>query len=58
MCKGAIAYAWMKKGPLTHEYVVRVNPAEIRNFYVSIQMLQAEIQRKTDAAAEAIEDAN
>lgn len=54
----AIAYAWMKKGPLTHEYVVRVNPAEIRNFYVSIQMLQAEIQRKTDAAAEAIEDAN
>jgi hypothetical protein len=54
----AIAYAWMKKGPLTHEYVVRVNPAEIRNFYVFGQMLQAKIQRKFEAAAEAIEDAN
>ena len=53
----AIAYAWMKKGPLTHEYIVRVNPAEIRNFYVAIQMLQAEIHRQTDAAAEAIVEA-
>lgn len=54
----AIAYAWMKKGPLTHEYVVRVNPAEIRNLHVSIQMLGAGILRKTEAASEAIEDAN
>lgn len=54
----AIAYAWMKKGPLTHEYVVRVNPAEIRNLHVSIQMLGAGILRKTKAASEAIEDAN
>lgn len=54
----AIAYAWMKKGPLTHEYIVRVNPAEIRNFYVFGQMLQAEIQRKVEATAEAIENAD
>lgn len=54
----AIAYAWMKKGPLTHEYVVRVNPAEIRNLHVSIQMLGAGILRKPKTASEAIEDAN
>lgn len=54
----AIAYAWMKKGPTTHDYVVRVNPAEIRNLYVFFQMLQAEIQRKAEAISEAIEDAN
>lgn len=54
----AIAYAWMKKGPTTHDYVVRVNPAEIRNLYVFFQMLQAEIQRKAEATSEAIEDAN
>ena len=54
----AIAYAWMKKGPTTHDYVVRVNPAEIRNLYVFFQMLKAESQRKLEAAAEVIEDAN
>lgn len=54
----AIAYAWMKKGPTTHDYVVRVNPAEIRNLYVFFQMLKAESQRKTEATSEAIEDAN
>lgn len=54
----AIAYAWTKKVPLTHESVVRVNPAEIRNLYVAIQMMQAEYQRKIEATAKAIEDAN
>ncbi len=54
----AIAYAWMKKGPLTHEYVVRVNPAEVRNIYGLFQRLRAESQKKYGAAVEAIEDAN
>ncbi len=54
----AIAYAWTKKVPLTHESVVRVNPAEIRNLYVAIQMIQAECQRKIEATAEVIEDAD
>ncbi|MBR2920065.1 MAG: hypothetical protein IKC27_01770 [Kiritimatiellae bacterium] len=54
----AIAYAWTKKGPTVHEYTARVNPAEIRNLYVAIQMMQAEYQRKIEATAKAIEDAN
>ena len=54
----AIAYAWMKKGPTTHDYVVRANPAEIRGLYVFFQMMQAERQRKFKEASKAIEDAN
>jgi hypothetical protein len=38
--------------------VVRVNPAEIKNLYVAIQMIQAEYQRKIEATAKAIEDAD
>lgn len=54
----AIAYAWMKKGRTTHDYLVRVNPAEIRNLYVFFQMLQAERQRNFEEASKAIDDAN
>ena len=54
----AIAYAWMKKGPTTHDYVVRANPAEIRNLYVFFQMLQAERQRNFEEVSKAIDDAN
>lgn len=54
----AIAYAWMKKDLTTHDYVVRVNPAEIRNLYVFFQTLQAERQRNFEEASKAIDDAN
>lgn len=54
----AIAYAWMKKDLTTHDYVVRVNPAEIRNLYVFFQTLQAERQRNFEEASKAIDDAD
>lgn len=54
----AIAAVWAKKGPLTHTYQIRANPAEIRGLYVFFQMMQAECQRKIEATAKAIEDAN
>lgn len=54
----AIAYAWTKMGLTTHDYVVRVNPAEIRNLYGLFQRMQAESQKKYGAAVEAMEDAN
>lgn len=38
----AIAYVWMKNRPLTHKYVVRANPAEIRNLYTFFKTLKAE----------------
>lgn len=56
--RSAIAYAWMKKDPTTHNYVVRFNPSEIRNLATLLRMMQAESQRKAEAAAEAIDDAD
>lgn len=56
--RSAIAYAWMKKDPTTHNYVVRFNPSEIRNLATLLRMVQAESQRKAEAVAEAIDDAN
>ena len=54
----AIAAVWAKNGPLTHTYVIRANPAEIRGLYVFFQMMQAERQRKFEVAPEVVEDAN
>lgn len=48
----AIAYVWTKKVPLTHESVVRVNPAEIRNLATFFKTVQAEQQKKLNSASE------
>ena len=48
----AIAYAWTKKVPLTHESVVRANPAEIRNLVTFFKTVQAEQQKKLNSASE------
>lgn len=48
----AIAYVWTKKVPLTHESVVRVNPAEIRNLATFFKTVQAERQKKLNSASE------
>lgn len=48
----AIAYAWTKKVPLTHESVIRVNPAEIRNLATFFKTVQAEQQKKLNSASE------
>lgn len=48
----AIAYAWTKKVPLTHESVGRANPAEIRNLVTFFKTVQAEQQKKLNSASE------